>query len=65
MSFVSKGGMVTEAEQKQDDEKLRAEMLADTVGDPPLEVQLALRQQQFQVWFEQLLRFTSQLARGS
>ena len=41
---------MTEEEQKKVDEELRAEMLADTVGDPPLEVQLKLLQDQFQMW---------------
>ena len=39
---------MTNEEQKNDE--LRAEMLADTVGDPPLQVQLELLRQQFQVW---------------
>lgn len=37
-------------EQKQSDEELRAEMLVDTVDDPPLAVQLELKRQSFSMW---------------
>lgn len=39
-----------EVERKKTDDNLRAEMLADTVGDPPLEVQIILLGQQLQIW---------------
>ncbi len=35
---------------KLSDDEIRNEMLADTVSDPPLPVQLELLRQQFQVW---------------